>query len=151
MGHLRLSLWKVVTTLSFIGYLPVAPGTFGSLGGFVFGWIADPGLTVLASVAVIAFVAGTIGSGAVERDLGQRDPGCIVVDEFVGYLVAVAGLPHTGAYLVAAFFLFRFFDILKPRPIRDVEEHVGGGLGIMLDDVLAGLITNAVLQVWRLL
>jgi phosphatidylglycerophosphatase A len=151
MGAGSVSFWKAVTTLFFIGYLPVAPGTFGTLAGLLFVWGAGLELTGLIAAAVIAFVAGTIGSGVVERELGQRDPGFIVIDEFVGYLVAVAGLPQTGAYLVSAFFLFRFFDILKPRPIRDVEEHVGGGLGIMLDDVLAGLITNAVLQVWRLL
>ncbi len=146
-----MSLWKAVTTLAFIGYLPVAPGTFGSLAGLLFVWIAGPSLAGLIAVAFLCFVAGTVGSGVVERDLGLRDPGYIVIDEFVGYLVAVAGLPQTGTYLLAAFFLFRFFDILKPRPLRDVEEHVGGGLGIMLDDVLAGLITNGLLQVWRLL
>ncbi|MGE5238696.1 MAG: phosphatidylglycerophosphatase A, partial [Chloroflexota bacterium] len=66
-----------------------------------------------------------------------------------GYLVSVSFLPLTPGYLVSAFFLFRLFDILKPFPVGVIERRITGGLGIMLDDIAAGLITNLLLQIWR--
>ncbi|MBI3592707.1 MAG: phosphatidylglycerophosphatase A, partial [Nitrospirae bacterium] len=88
---------------------------------------------------------------AVEKNTGIKDSKHIVIDEFVGYLASVAFLPLTAGYIVAAFFLFRFFDILKPPPIRNVEKKFHGGLGIMLDDLLAGIFTNIILQIWRMI
>ncbi len=94
---------------------------------------------------------GTICSHHAERLLDENDSRHIVIDEFAGYLLSMIFLPPTIAYLVAGFLLFRFFDILKPLPIRKIEKIFPGGLGIMADDLLAGIYTNLVLQAWRLL
>jgi len=142
---------KNIATLGFVGYLPVAPGTWGSLVSAVFVAFLDLSSAVQAILIVIGFVIGTISSTVAERVIGQTDSGHIVIDEFIGFLVSVVYLPQTCGYLIAAFFLFRFFDILKPFPIRQAERALKGGFGVMTDDVLAGIYTNAILQIWKLI
>jgi phosphatidylglycerophosphatase A len=142
---------KNIATMGFVGYLPVAPGTWGSLVAAIFAAFLNPSLTVQAVLIVIGFVIGTISSTVAERVIGETDSGHIVVDEFIGFFVSVVYLPQTYGYLIAAFFLFRFFDILKPFPIRQAERALKGGFGIMTDDVLAGIYTNAILQIWKLI
>jgi phosphatidylglycerophosphatase A len=142
---------KNIATMGFVGYLPVAPGTWGSLVAAIFAAFLNPSLTVQAVLIVIGFVIGTISSTVAERVIGQTDSGHIVIDEFIGFLVSVVYLPQTYGYFIAAFFLFRFFDILKPFPIRQAERTLKGGFGIMTDDVLAGIYTNAILQIWKLI
>ena len=105
-------------------------------------------LYVLITLAVIAI--GTVASSEAEQVLGKKDPGCIVIDEFAGYLVAMAFVPREPALIAAAFVLFRFFDILKPWPIKKLEK-IKGGWGVMVDDLVAGLFTSAILQIWMLL
>jgi phosphatidylglycerophosphatase A len=97
-----------------------------------------------------AVVGGAYAAGRAEALIGQKDPGAIVVDEFAGYLVALAFLPQTAGYLVAGFILFRAFDILKPFPVRELQ-NLRGGMGVMADDVAAGLLANVALQLWRVL
>lgn len=143
------SISKVIATVFFIGYVPFASGTFGTLAAAALVWFFRPDNLVLSILIVAGFAAGVVSSGQAETDLREKDSRKIVVDEFVGYLISVAFLPLTAGYLVAAFFLFRFFDILKPSPIRNVERLLCGGLGIMLDDVLAGVFTNLILQIWN--
>lgn len=99
---------------------------------------------------IICFISGVISSHVADKEFGQKDSSKIVIDEFVGYLVSIAFLPLTFGYLISAFFLFRFFDILKPIPIRNIERRFHGGLGVMLDDIAAGIFTNIILQVWRI-
>ncbi len=106
--------------------------------------------TRLLIFSILLFFLGTWSSDEAEKDLG-KDSGHIVIDEFCGYLVSILFLPHSIGYLIAAFVLFRIFDILKPPPIRQVEKAVSGGIGIMLDDLLAGLCANICLQAWRYL
>ena len=142
---------KNIATLGFVGYLPVAPGTWGSLVSAVFVAFLNPSSTVQAVLIVIGFVIGTISCTVAERVIGRTDSGHIVIDEFIGFLVSVVYLPQTYGYIIAAFFLFRFFDILKPFPIRQAERTLKGGFGIMTDDVLAGIYTNAILQIWKLI
>ncbi|MCC6345996.1 MAG: phosphatidylglycerophosphatase A [Nitrospirales bacterium] len=144
-------LFHSIATVFFIGYLPFAPGTFGTLAGVAFLWLAKPGPDVLVLLAAGGLVLGTVSAHIAEKGLGQQDSKHIVIDEFVGYLVAMMFLPLTGPYLAASFFLFRLFDILKPPPIRSIESRIKGGAGIMLDDVAAGLCTNGLLQLWRYL
>jgi phosphatidylglycerophosphatase A len=136
-------------TMGFLGYLPVAPGTWGTLVAAFFAAFLNPSLIVQAVLIVIGFVIGTISSTVAERVIGETDSGHIVIDEIIGFLVSVLYLPQTYGYLIAAFFLFRFFDILKPFPIRQAERSFKGGFGIMTDDVLAGIYTNAILQIWK--
>ncbi len=94
------------------------------------------------------FILGVPVSHHAEKQLG-KDSGHIVIDEFSGYLISVLFIPRSLGYLFAAFILFRIFDILKPPPIRKIEESVPGGAGIMADDVLAGIYANICLQLWR--
>jgi phosphatidylglycerophosphatase A len=137
-----------MATLGFVGFLPVAPGTFGALCALLFVVLLNLPLPLYLALTVLAVALGAVASGAVERAASEKDPGYIVIDEFAGYLVSVAFLPKTAGYLVSAFILFRFFDILKPPPIRRLQG-LGGGVGVMADDVVAGIFTNVVLQLWR--
>lgn len=93
-------------------------------------------------------IIGITASDAAEKVIGEADSGHIVIDEFMGFLVSVFYLPHTAGYLTAAFILFRVFDILKPFPIGKLEKDLSGGLGVMADDVLAGVCVNIILQIW---
>lgn len=134
------------------GLAPRAPGTAGTLVGLPF-WLLLSLLPVTAyGVSVgLLFVFGCWVCGESARLLGVHDYGGIVFDEIVGFLIACAPLlsmplGSQALWLVAAFVLFRFFDILKPWPIRVLDRSVHGGLGIMLDDVIAGLFAAAVLE-----
>lgn len=142
------TLAKAIATVFFIGRLPVAPGTFGSLAGALFLWMLQPGLPLHLTLIIAVFALGVWCAGVAERALGEEDCGSIVIDEFVGYMAAVVALPLTAGYMAAAFVLFRFFDIVKPPPVRTIERATRGGLGIMLDDLAAGAATNVILQLW---
>lgn len=133
------------------GLAPKAPGTAGTLVALPF-WLllCQLPLAGYALAVGILFLAGCWVCGESARLLGVHDYGGIVFDEIVGFLVACAPLlavplSSQWPWLLAAFALFRFFDILKPWPIRALDKGVGGGFGIMLDDLLAGLYSAALL------
>ncbi len=136
-----------LATGGYIGRIPVAPGTFGSLIGipiaYAFSAMGRP--AALTAVALIILAAVWIAHLA-EKQLKQKDPGCIVIDEIAGMCVALVGLPLTWFTGLAGFFMFRVFDILKPPPVRQLDRHLGGGWGIVMDDVAAGAMTNIVLR-----
>ncbi|TAL24659.1 MAG: phosphatidylglycerophosphatase A [Nitrospirae bacterium] len=142
------TLFKLISTVGFIGYIPFAPGTFGTLAAVGFFFILKPSLPLQIALAVFFVVTGIVSSTRAEKVFNKKDPGCVVIDEFAGYLISVLFLPVNPSYLIAAFFLFRIFDIIKPPPIRRLEK-IGGGFGIMADDIMAAAYTNAVLQIWR--
>ena len=124
------------------------PGTFGTLGGIPLALLLaslTPPFYIGAVVLLILFAS--VVAELHERYSQKHDPGEIVIDEVVGYVIAATWLPVGWKSLVAAFIVFRFFDILKPPPIRQIDQRVKGGLGTVLDDVAAGLAANAVLQV----
>jgi phosphatidylglycerophosphatase A len=150
MRDVSVNISKMIATLFFVGLLPIAPGTFGTLVGLVFVWLLKPPFVWQAGILLVTLIIGIKTSGIAEKGFGEKDCRYIVIDEFVGYLCSVILLPLTPGYMVGAFFLFRFFDILKPPPIRAIER-IGGGAGIVLDDVAAGIFTNILLQVFRLL
>jgi Phosphatidylglycerophosphatase A and related proteins len=129
------------------GYLPVAPGTWGSAVGVLL-WLPLSRLGIVPYFAVVAvlFVLGIFGGGAAEKILDRPDPSIVVIDEIVGQLIALSFVPAHPAALLAGFLLFRFFDILKPFPVGWIDCHLHGGLGIMLDDVVAGLYAMLVLH-----
>ena len=129
-----------------------APGTWGTLVAVPI-YAAMVNLPVLAYVAVVGvmLVAGVWICGATARDLGVHDHSGIVWDEIVGYLVTMILAPPGWEWWLVGFVMFRFFDIAKPWPIRLVDEHVGGGWGIMLDDVLAGVFACLTLQLLALM
>lgn len=98
--------------------------------------------------SLLVLLIGTLTAHYAERQLG-KDSSHIIIDELCGYLISVLFIPSRTGYLIAAFILFRIFDILKPPPIRKIEDIFPGGAGVMLDDVLAGIYTNVCLQLWR--
>ena len=123
-----------------------APGTVGTVVAVPFAWLLMqmPPALYWAALAAL-FLLGVWLCGAASRMLGRHDPGNIVWDEMVGYWLTVALLPMTWGWWLAGFVAFRLFDILKPWPIRRLERAVGGGLGIMLDDVLAAVYAMLIL------
>lgn len=135
------------------GLSPWAPGTMGTLAAVPFYLLLSP----LAWPYYLALLAGLTGLGGwacgrTAQELGSKDPPAIVWDEWVGFWVTMAVVPHErisapGGWLwiLAGFALFRLFDIWKPWPIGAVDARLGGGLGIMLDDILAGLLAACVL------
>lgn len=134
-------------TAGFIGLMPKAPGTFGTLVAVPIAFLLaqlGPNLYLLATALLIVFAIWI--SELYERALGSHDSKEIVIDEVVGYLVAFTWLPMTWMSLVAAFIVFRIFDILKPYPISVLDRRVKGGLGVVVDDLAAGLLTSLILQ-----
>ena len=130
------------------GLMPKAPGTFGTLAAVPIYWFLLQGLALpwLLAVIGVSFVIGIWLCDATTKKLGVHDHPGIVWDEFVGLWISCIALPSGWLWLLWAFVLFRIFDILKPWPIRWLDKRVPGGLGIMVDDVLAGLFALALLQ-----
>ena len=136
-----------VATGFFIGSIPVAPGTFGSLIGLPVCFLLSRLNFLHSLICILVFILFAIGiASAAEKILKQKDPGQIVIDEIAGLMVALAGLPFNLKTVLAGFIIFRVFDILKPFPIRILEKRVGGGSGIVLDDVLAGVYGNLIIR-----
>lgn len=135
------------------GALPLAPGTWGSLLA-VGVWYATAGFfntgTFLLTIMVLG-ILGVVASGILVRETGIRDPGRVVIDEYVGQWIALIGLPRTIPVALVAFLSFRLFDILKPGPVRTLEK-LPGGWGVMADDVGAGVLalacTHIVAYLW---
>ncbi len=125
-----------------------APGTIGTVAAIPFAFLLKSlPMGWFWLLLTTFFLAGIHLCDIASRRLGQHDPGGIVWDEMVAYWLTVAFIPVSWAWWLAAFFLFRFFDILKPWPIRQVEKRFGGGLGIMLDDIVAAVYAMAILAV----
>ncbi|MFK7955810.1 MAG: phosphatidylglycerophosphatase A [Lysobacterales bacterium] len=129
------------------GLSPWAPGTVGSLAAMPMFWFLWP-LPPLLYWLVVAgvFLLGVWASQRLSDDLKVHDHGGIVIDEFVGVYIALAGCPRIWWLVVLGWLAFRFFDILKPPPIGWLDRRVSGGFGIMVDDVLAGLYALAIVQ-----
>lgn len=132
---------------AYAGRFPVAPGTAGTVVGVLL-YLGMKGLAPgwYLSLCVLIFLAGTWAAGRAEVMLGRTDSPSIVIDEISGYLVAMFMAPTSWGFIVAGFFLFRAFDIVKPWPLRRLEK-LHGGLGVMLDDLGAGIYTNIILQI----
>jgi phosphatidylglycerophosphatase A len=130
------------------GAAPVAPGTFGTLAAIpLYLLLGQLPLSWYLLVLVAMFGIGIFLCDRTARDLGVHDHGGIVWDEFVGYWITMVAAPPGWMWLVAGFVLFRFFDILKPFPINWFDKHIHGGLGIMLDDAIAGTFAWLGLQI----
>jgi phosphatidylglycerophosphatase A len=136
-----------LATGAYSGYLPKAPGTWGSLVGVLLWFALAPCSPLVYALTVLALcIGGTFVSGSAEKILDQGDPGVVVIDEIAGQLIALAFVPVSPLTALLGFALFRFFDILKPFPVSWLDQHIHGGLGIMLDDVAAGLAALALLH-----
>ena len=138
---------KYIATLGFIGFIPIAPGTFGTIAALAVFILLKPSLYLHAMILLLIIPIGIISSHIAEYVLNEKDSGHIIIDEFCGYFFSVLFVPVSFGYALAAFFLFRVFDILKPFPIRKIE-NLKGGIGIMADDLMAALYTNIILQIW---
>tara|TARA_R110000782_G_scaffold80534_3_gene159345 strand:- start:1235 stop:1723 length:489 start_codon:yes stop_codon:yes gene_type:complete len=132
------------------GLAPFAPGTFGSLPGVLLFWLVLPfGLYVQLAVAAVIILAGVFICGESARRIGVHDHGGIVWDEIAGMYLTLFIAPVSVLGWVLAFVLFRVMDIVKPWPIRDLDHRLGGGLGIMLDDLAAALYAAILLGLYR--
>mgnify|MGYP002725589933 CR=1 FL=1 len=131
------------------GALPVAPGTFGTLAAVpLFLLLSMLSLPYYLGAVIFTFIVGIYLCGRTSKDLGVHDHSGIVWDEFVGLFVTMTAVPVSWLSLLLGFALFRLFDILKPWPIGWLDRHVSGGVGIMLDDLLAGVYAWIVLYLF---
>ncbi|MGK0475626.1 MAG: phosphatidylglycerophosphatase A [Oleispira sp.] len=130
------------------GCAPKAPGTFGTLAAIPFWWLflQDVPLIPYLCVLIAGFAFGVYLCEQTSKDLGVHDHGGIVWDEWIGLWITYIALPAGIEWIIIGFALFRFFDILKPWPIKWLDEKVHGGFGIMIDDVLAGVFALICVQ-----
>lgn len=132
------------------GLAPFAPGTFGTLLGWAIAWaLPAESAGLLLIVAAVAFLVGIWACEITGRHLGVADHPAMVWDEVVAFLVILAIVPRAYFWQLAAFVAFRFFDIVKPPPIRWLERRYGGGLGVMFDDIVAALYALLVLALLK--
>jgi len=135
-------------TGGYIGNIPWAPGTFGSLPGLglavLLAQLAAP--AALMTLALFIVCAAAVAHRA-EKLLDRKDAGCIVVDEMAGMAVTLMGVPLDATSVAAGFLIFRLLDIAKPFPVRFLETAVPGGAGVVMDDVAAGILGNVLLRV----
>ena len=144
-------LARLISTVGYIGYLPVAPGTWGSAAGLVVyaALRATSGPAAEVAVIVLLLAAGVWSATVTGREMGDEDPGPVVIDEVVGMLITVLWLPVGVTGAVVGFLLFLLFDIVKPPPAAQCER-LPGGWGVMLDDVMAGIYGNLALRLLML-
>jgi phosphatidylglycerophosphatase A len=147
MGRLARAGILFIAQGAYTGRSPVAPGTAGTLLGVLVYAVAS-GLSLVSYLllCVVLVLLGIWAAGRAETLLGGKDDPRIVIDEVAGYLVAMILIPSGWAFAVAGFFLFRFFDIVKPFPL-DRLQRLKGGLGVMIDDLGAAVYTNIVLRI----
>jgi phosphatidylglycerophosphatase A len=142
----RARIATALATAGYVGFVPIAPGTFGSAVGLVVyaavsmtsSWVVE------AAVLVVILGLGIWSADHVERALG-KDPGPVVIDEVAGMLVTLAFLDVSVTGALVGFFIFRVLDVIKPPPARRLED-LHGGPGIMFDDVMAGIYSNVALR-----
>lgn len=133
------------------GLAPVAPGTFGTVAAIPLALLMPNNLAIYTLIVVALFVAGVWLCDNCANSLGVHDHPAIVFDEWVGYLITMIAVPRSLWFLALGFVLFRLFDVLKPWPIGLADKRVSGGLGIMVDDVIAGVFAAVSMQLIILL
>ena len=145
MGKTVNVLAKIIATFFGVGYFSAAPGTAATAAGAGLAFLLKDDLVSYGTVIIVLFFFGIVSSGIVKKNLRQKDPGIVVIDEVVGILITLIGLPMNWPVVICGFFLFRAFDMFKIYPINRLEA-MPGGWGIMLDDVMAGVYSNIVLS-----
>jgi len=146
------SFYKVfilfVATGAFTGYIPFAPGTFGSMLGIVVYYFAVRTLNIYESLIllIVIILVGTYSAGKAEIFLNEEDSSKIVIDEIAGMYITLFLIPFNLVNIVIAFICFRVLDISKPYLISYADKHVHGGIGIMLDDIIGGVSANIIVR-----
>jgi phosphatidylglycerophosphatase A len=145
---MRFAALTIATGLG-VGYVRVAPGTFGSAAGLLLWGVLPSMAAAHAAAIVVVFALGVWSGNIAERHFGATDPGPVVIDEVMGMLVTLFLLPVGWPGALAGFLLFRAFDVVKPYP-ADRLEHLHGGIGVMADDAMAAVYANLALRliVW---
>ncbi|MBF0195282.1 MAG: phosphatidylglycerophosphatase A [Magnetococcales bacterium] len=138
-----------IATLGFVGKLPKAPGTFGTLATLPLCYLVmELGLVVHIVVTIIVTVVGIWASNVAVKVIGREDPSQVVVDEAAGMLLTLVAAPSGWLWFGVGFFLFRLFDIWKPWPVGWLDKNLKGGLGIMADDIAAGVYAFLFLNIF---
>jgi phosphatidylglycerophosphatase A len=136
----------VLATGFGVGYSPIAPGTLGTLLAIPVYYFLSTISSPIYEITLIGFFFLSVWiSENAEIFFGKKDDQRIVIDEMMGFLITMLWVPKTVHFIIIGFFLFRFFDILKPFPIRRLEKGLKGGYGVVLDDVIAGVYANIIL------
>jgi phosphatidylglycerophosphatase A len=135
----------LIATALGVGYVPFAPGTFGSAAGLVLWWLLPASPVVHAISIVTVFVVGAWSGTIAERHFGRSDPGQVVIDEVLGMLITLFLVPVGWPGAITGFLLFRAADIVKPYPANRLER-LHGGLGVMADDAMAAIYANVALR-----
>ncbi len=137
----------LIATFFNIGKFPKAPGTVATLATIPIWWaLWHAGPLIYMIVTLLLFPIGVMAAQAYESQSSVHDSKEIVIDEVVGFLITMVWLPMTWQSVLFGFVIFRFLDIVKPPPIRQLDQKIPGGLGVMLDDVAAGVIGSVILQ-----
>ena len=143
---MRNFLVKILSTFFYVGYLPLIPGTFASLVGVLIFYIARSNFPIYICLTLCVIFSGFFVSGKAEKIFNKKDPKYIVIDEVCGMLLSLMFLPLDIKFVIIAFVLFRLLDILKPYPANRIQE-LKGSIGIMGDDIVAGVYTNLIMLV----
>lgn len=128
-----------------VGYIPIAPGTFGSAVGLLLWWALPASVTTQGTAILLLLVVGSWSGGVAERHFARTDPPQVVIDEVLGMLVTLFVNPVGWMGAIGAFLLFRLADIVKPYPANRLER-LPGGVGVMADDFMAAVYANLVLR-----
>lgn len=137
----------LIATFFNVGKSPKAPGTVATFATIPLWWaLAQTGPIIYMIVTLLLVGLGIVAAQAYEAQSDTHDSKEIVIDEVVGFLITMVWLPVTWQSLVLGLILFRFFDIVKPPPIRQIDQRIQGGVGVMADDIVAGLIGSLILQ-----
>jgi phosphatidylglycerophosphatase A len=143
---LRNFIIKAIATVGGVGFMPFAPGSWATAVGVAIAYYFGGNLPVYTILLVVLLGLGIMTTGIIEKQMNQKDPGCLVIDEVVGVMIALWGLPMIWPVMISGFFLFRAFDMFKIYPINKLEAQPGGW-GIMLDDCAAGVYTAVILRI----
>ena len=146
MSSYHRFLVKLISSFFFVGYLPLIPGTFGSLAGLAIYFFVKASAFDLVFATCVVTLLGFLAANEAEKVFNKKDDRRIVIDEVSGMLISLLFLPPEPAIIISAFLIFRALDTLKPYPANGLQR-LNGGLGVMSDDIVAGIYTNITLQV----
>ena len=145
--NIKYRFSEIIGTMFYIGKIPLAPGTWGSLVALLLWYLIKPKIIDPLFLLITGglFFIGIAVSEIITRELDNYDPKEIVIDEWVGMWIALYLVPHSIFWGLVSFFLFRFFDIFKPGPVQ-IMDDIHSPIGVMLDDVVAGILALLVTQ-----